>query len=111
MKGSCMCVCGSMPPGSRYWPLPSSVSQPEGASWAARGPTTAILPSTQSTSAANSRSALTTVPPRIRRLFSLMISLLLRLLHQHAVDEGRDGQPDEPGIGIDQLEAVANRRE
>jgi hypothetical protein len=24
MKGNCIWVCGSMPPGIRYWPLPSS---------------------------------------------------------------------------------------
>ena len=45
MKGSCMCVCGSMPPGIRYWPEPSIVCTPAGASFEARSPSAAIWPS------------------------------------------------------------------
>ncbi|MNF93740.1 hypothetical protein D3C84_764260 [compost metagenome] len=49
MNGSCMWVCGSMPPGIRYWPLPSSSWQPAGASSLA--PMAWIRPFAQSRSA------------------------------------------------------------
>ena len=32
MKGSSMCVCGSMPPGMTYWPPASTTRAPAGAS-------------------------------------------------------------------------------
>ena len=63
-KGSCICVCGSMPPGSTYWPPASILVAPAGTSRSL--PTAAMRPSMHSTSARNSRSALTTGPPWIR---------------------------------------------
>jgi hypothetical protein len=65
MKGISMCVCGSMPPGITRAPPASTTSTPTGAS--SPSPTALITPASQSTSALNDRSALTTVPPRISR--------------------------------------------
>ncbi|MPM90653.1 hypothetical protein SDC9_137775 [bioreactor metagenome] len=80
MKGSCMCVCGSIPPGITYCPLASRCSAPAGACAAAASPTATILPSTHNTSARSSRSAFTTVPPRIRRgRLAVLILVLLAL--------------------------------
>src|SRR6516225_4944724 len=130
MKGSCMWVCGSMPPGSRYWPLASSVCVPEGA-WDCRSaPTAAMRPSTHRTSAANSRSALTTVPPRIKRAELMRLAPEMRppvrwrpvssraaqcralggdlAGHADTVDRGRDAQSDEPGVGVDLPEQIAD---
>ena len=66
MKGSCMCVCGSMPPGITYWPPASTTVAPAGA--VRFSPTATILPSWVMTSAKKARSALTTVPPRMKRV-------------------------------------------
>src|SRR5687767_914270 len=64
MKGSSICVCGSMPPGITYCPPASITRALEGASsfW----PTALIWPPSTSTSARFISSAVTTVPPRIR---------------------------------------------
>src|SRR3990167_8567861 len=66
MNGSCMWVCGSMPPGMTYWPPASTTVAPAGA--VRFSPTATIVPSWVNTSARKARSALTTVPPRIRML-------------------------------------------
>jgi len=63
MKGNCMCVWVSIPPGITYWPLASITVAPAGAS--SLSPTATILSPYTSTSALKARSALTTVPPRI----------------------------------------------
>jgi hypothetical protein len=49
MNGNCIWVCGSMPPGIRYWPLPSSTWQSVGAS--RFSPMARITPSAHNTSA------------------------------------------------------------
>ena len=69
MKGNCMCVCVSMPPGRTSLPAASRTRSPAGASpggstWR---PTARTTPSSTSTSASCEESSLTTHPPRIRR--------------------------------------------
>ena len=64
MKGSCMCVCGSMPPGMTYWPPASITVAPAGAS--SPSPMAVMRPPCVSTSARKARSAFTTVPPWIK---------------------------------------------
>jgi len=65
MNGSCMWVCGSMPPGITYWPPASTTVAPDGA--LRFSPTAVMVPLWVMTSAKKARSALTTVPPRINR--------------------------------------------
>ena len=64
MKGMSRCVCGSMPPGMTSSPVALSTRAPGGA--LRPRPTAAIRPPSSSTSAANWRSALTTVPPAMK---------------------------------------------
>src|SRR4051812_2857499 len=58
-----------MPPGITYAPPASMTVAPEGAEIS--GPTCSIFPFEQRTSARNSRSAFTTVPPRIRTVLMI----------------------------------------
>src|SRR6218665_2628360 len=66
-NGSCMWVWGSRPPGRMSGPLASRVCAPAGACAAASAPSATMRRSTHSRWAGCSRSALTTVPPRITR--------------------------------------------
>ncbi len=52
----------------------NDLDAPAGARRTASSPTAAMTPSTHNTSALNSRSALTTVPPRIRMLLLMVLS-------------------------------------
>src|SRR5258706_5131191 len=108
MNGSCMWVCGSMPPGRTYWPPASSFCALAGALFAASSPTAAMRPSRHSTSALNSRSALTTVPPRMRREGVMLRSLRLWRFHPAAhaeeIDHRGDGEAHERGVGVDAFE-------
>ena len=64
MKGISRCVCGSMPPGSTSSPVALRMRAPGGA--LSPRPTAAMRSPSSSTSAANCRSALTTVPPAMK---------------------------------------------
>jgi predicted RNA-binding protein with RPS1 domain len=68
IKGSCICVCGSIPPGMTYCPPASIVVAPRGASSSA--PIALIVPFSHSTSARHVCSAVTMVPPLIRTAMS-----------------------------------------
>ena len=63
MNGSCMWVCGSMPPGMTYWPTAHHRGR-RGAQVLAHGHEPAVLGEHVGRKA---RSALTTVPPRMNR--------------------------------------------
>uniref|UniRef100_M3YUG6 Uncharacterized protein n=1 Tax=Mustela putorius furo TaxID=9669 RepID=M3YUG6_MUSPF len=68
MKGNCMCVCVSMPPGRTSLPAASRTRRPAGAppGGSRSRPIARTAPSSTSTSATCERSSLTTRPPRIR---------------------------------------------
>src|SRR5258708_40276962 len=101
-----------MPPGRTYWPPASSVCALAGAFFAASSPTAAMRPSMQSTSALNSRSALTTVPPRMRREVVMLRRLRSFRFHLHAqpIHHRGDGEAHEPSVGVDALEESSHIR-
>src|SRR5689334_20425112 len=103
MNGSCMCVCGSMPPGITYSPPASTTSKLPGAERS--GPIAAILPSAHSTSARKVWSAVTTVPP----LINTDIATSLGPAGHQEVDETAEERSREPAVSVEPLQRVRNQ--